>query len=122
MGPSVTADYLCATDKFVVGGWMTLILDAEGVPFAANAMPDDDNNLTTLKGGNRKVEIGIDPSMITKNGDNSYSVGLDLSGARPTIKNFDLSKAKGSSFESSYDGIKVNSDMTFGKVTLTRFL
>jgi hypothetical protein len=122
MGPSVTADYLCATDKFVVGGWMTLILDAEGVPFAANAMPDDDNNLTTLKGGNRKAEIGIDPSMITKNGDNSYSVGLDLSGARPTIKNFDLSKAKGSSFESSYDGIKVNSDMTFGKVTLTRFL
>ncbi len=123
MESAVTADYLCSSSTpKAVAGWVTLILDADGVPFAANAMPDDDNNLTTIKGGNRTGEIGIDPSMITKNTDNTYSVGLDLSGARPTIKNFDLTKAKSESFESSYDGIKNSTNFTFGKVTLTRGL
>ena len=123
MEASVTTDYLCSTSTAKsVAGWVTLILDADGIPFAANAMPDDDNNLTTIKGGNRTATVGIDPTMITKNADNSYSVALDLSGDRPTIKNFDLTTAKGSSFESSYDGIKNGSNLTFGKVTLSRGL
>jgi hypothetical protein len=123
MEATVTSDYLCATSTAKsVAGWMTLILDADGNPFAASAMPDDDNNLTTIKGGNRKANVGIDSSMITKNSDSSYSVALDLSGDTPTIKNVDLTKAKGETFESSYDGIKNGSNLTFGKVTFTRGL
>jgi hypothetical protein len=123
MEATVTSDYLCSTSTAKsVAGWVTLILDADGTPFAANAMPDDDNNLTTIKGGNRTSVVGIDPSMITKNSDNTYSVALDLSGSKSTIKNFDLSTALGSSFVSSYDGINNGSNLSFGKVTLTRGL
>jgi hypothetical protein len=123
MEATVTSDYLCATSTAKsVAGWMTLILDADGNPFAASAMPDDDNNLTTIKGGNRKANVGIDSSMITKNSDNTYSVALDLSGVTSTIKNVDLTKAKGETYESSYDGIKNGSNLTFGKVTFTRGL
>ncbi len=120
--------YTCTSQSKSVDGWVTLILDANGVPFAANIMPDDDNNLTTLKGGNRKAEIGIDSSMITKNADNTYDVSVALQGeVNPTIKSFNLSGAVGSSFTTNYRGLKGSfgpgaATDSFGTIKLTRGL
>lgn len=112
----------------LVDGWLTLILDANGTPFVANAMPDDDNNLTTLKGGNRKSGVGVDGSMITKNSDGSYNIGVSLnSTVDPTMYNFDLSKALGASFTTDYRGFSGDFGSngvqdTYGKITFTRGL
>ncbi len=114
--------YNCASPSSV-DGWMTLILDSSGTPFVASAMPNDDNNLTTLKGGNRKAQIGIDSSMISKNTDGTYNVAVSLNGeVDPTIYKFDLSGALNSSFETDYRGTKNGSEDTFGRIKLTRGL
>lgn len=121
--------YTCSSGSAKsVDGWVTLILDSTGTPFAASIMPDDDNNLTTIKGGNRKAEVGIDASMITKNANGTYDVSVSLQGdVNPTIKSFDLSGAVGSSFSTNYRGIKGNfvggaSVDSFGTIKLTRGL
>ncbi|MEN9809465.1 MAG: hypothetical protein RLZZ488_1032 [Pseudomonadota bacterium] len=120
--------YSCTGSARSVDGWITLILDANGTPFAANVMPDDDNNLTTIKGGNRKASIGIDPTMIIKNADNTYQISVTLQGdTNPTINKFDLSGAVGSSFTTTYRGISGafnggGAIDSFGNIKLTRGL
>ncbi|MEY3901352.1 MAG: hypothetical protein RL189_658 [Pseudomonadota bacterium] len=120
--------FSCTGGARSVDGWVTLILDANGTPFAANIMPDDDNNLTTIKGGNRKAAIGIDSTMITKNADNTYEVSVTLQGdTNPTINKFDLSGAVGSSFTTTYRGISgpfngTGKSDSFGNIKLTRGL
>jgi hypothetical protein len=44
----------CAVNPFaVIGGWMTLIFDAEKRPLYGIVQPDDDNDLTVIKGTGR---------------------------------------------------------------------
>lgn len=91
-------------------------------------MPDDDNNLTTIKGGNRKASIGIDPAMITKNADNTYEVSVTPQGdSNPVINKFDLSGGVGTSFTTTYRGTSgpFNGGAaidSFGNIKLTRGL
>lgn len=118
--------FTCSTPQSVEG-WLTLILDDKGTPFAASAMPDDDNNWTTLKGGNRKASIGIDSSMIKKNADGTYDVSVSLgTDVEPTIYKVDLSKELNSSFETDYRGLSGQfgngTTDTFGRIKLTRGL
>ncbi|MEN9826273.1 MAG: hypothetical protein RI953_2018 [Pseudomonadota bacterium] len=118
--------FTCSTPQSV-DGWLTLILDDKGTPFAASAMPDDDNNWTTLKGSNRKASIGIDASMIKQNADGTYDVSVSLgNGGDPVIYKVDLSKELNSSFETDYRGLSGQfgngTTDTFGRIKLTRGL
>lgn len=119
--------YSCTGNSTSVDGWITLILDSSGTPFAANIMPDDDNNLTTLKGSNRRAEIGIDNALISKTTDGKFDVSVSLQGeVNPTIKSFDLSGSVGSSFTTNYRGLRGNftgsPKDSFGTIKLTRGL
>jgi len=118
--------YTCAQPRSV-DGWMTLILNDQGTPFAASVMPDDDNNWTTLKGANRKLSVGIDDSMIKKNADGTYDVSVSLGTDNdPVIYKVDLSKEVGTNFETDYRGFTGDFGTgvtdTFGRIKLTRGL
>lgn len=78
---SKPADNICLDSETctTINGWVTAIMDKDGLPLAINVMPDDDNVLTVLKGGNYSSNPGeLDPTMFEKQSGNIYNVGYNL--------------------------------------------
>jgi hypothetical protein len=114
------ADHICTNNPFVVAGWLTLVFDKDSNPLLVNIMPDDDNTLTVLKGGN-KSRTGLENSYFESAGTNLWNVSGNLGseGKNQTIFNVPTSLAVGSESTDVYFEGMGNS---YGTVRLKRGL
>ncbi len=116
---TIPADHECIDNPFVVAGWVTLIYDKDGNPMAVNIMPDDDNTLTVIKGGNG-TRNGLDTTYFTVT-----PSGLDIKfnlGETDTGKIFNVNTdlAIGATDNTAYfEGLRGDS---YGKLVLKRGL
>jgi hypothetical protein len=123
--PSIakTADYTCPEiNASYVAGWTTIVLNNQNLPIAINHTPNDDNNLTVIKGGNRSGNA-LDSSLFTVRSAQDFDASMTLGGPSNTTltgKIFGLGSnlAVGSSKELKFDGY---SNM-WGLLTLERQL
>lgn len=99
-----------------VQGWFTVVYDVNQTPMIFSAMPDDDNTLTILKGGNTSKD-GTDASAFVKK-DSTYNISGQLGTSSFSIAGFNLDLAVDASQNTTYTGLDGNT----GIVTITRRL
>lgn len=127
----VPADRTCIASNpdgcHMIAGWMTTIFQGDGSPIAFNVMPDDDNALTVLKGGNFSGDI-FDTEVFTKKSDLIYDVDYGISsvgsqGLTGTVYGIDYSKAVDSTQDLTFSTTTMtNNKFAFGKLTFERAL
>jgi hypothetical protein len=115
-----------------VNGWLTLIEDSSGKPFAISLMPDDDNAWTIMKGGNYdSTKPGaVKRSDLTVNADGTWTLIynlLDPDGSGPigTIYKLDPTAAVDSTQTIEFSAKNTGSMgqfNTWGAITLQRGL
>jgi hypothetical protein len=119
---NVPPDYVCGSGG-VVAAWLTLFSDAAGRPFAASFMPDDDNTLTVIKGGNLSVSgsgsVYWDSALIVEQPSGSFDIGYRLGTDRGTLINLDTAAPAGTSIpDVAFRGLQ----KSYGTVTVERRL
>jgi hypothetical protein len=113
-------DHVCTNNPFVVAGWLTMVFDKNGSPLLANIMPDDDNTLTVLKGGN-KSSGGLQSSYFESAGTALWNVsgGLGSEEKNQTIFGVPTELAVGSETTNVYfEGMQ----SSYGTIRLKRGL
>lgn len=124
----------CTSNCSYVNGWMTIVEDKDGKPFAVSMMPDDDNSFTVSKGSNALPNKpgSIDSSKITVNSDKTWTLQYSLfgqsgKGLAGTFYKLNPELAVGTSqtieMEAEYnDSQPTQPFRTWGEVTLQRGL
>jgi hypothetical protein len=115
-----------------VNGWLTVIEDPSGKPFAISVMPDDDNAWTIMKGGNYDSANpgAIKSSDLTVNADGTWTLTYNLlesngSGLVGTIYKLDPTAAVDSTQTVEFSAKNTSSAgqfNTWGAITLQRGL
>ncbi len=124
---NIPTNYICTStsgaDSGTVGGWLTIITDPDGVPMGTNFMPDDDNALVLLKGGNQGVtsagRMEFIEGSVTKISTGVYDLTFGLDVSSGTLKSLDTTMTVGT----SVDGVKFRGmQKSYGLATVTRKL